>query len=185
LTAQGRDKENKMETTETTSKKRCYRRGYLLLLAVPVLLGAGFLAVRAQASDDGFGFGPGMGMGRGGSPEQHKAFMQRRLDRMLDMVKASDSQRTAIKAIAERTFAEMHGLHEQHGRLRDQLATAIAADPVDRAAVEKLRTELVTMMDQGSQAISKGLLDAAQVLTPEQRQTLVKLIKEHHGHRFH
>jgi periplasmic protein CpxP/Spy len=170
-----------METTETTTKKRCGRRGYFLLLAVPVLLGVGFLAVRAQAGDDMFGFGPGMG--RGGSPEQKKAFMLRRLDQGLDMLKANDSQRSAIKAIAERTFAEMGGMHEQHARVRDQLAAAIAADPVDRAGVEKLRTELVTMMDQKSQAISKGLLDAAQILTPEQRQTLVKFMKEHRGRR--
>jgi protein CpxP len=168
-----------METTQTTTKQRRGRRRYLLLLVVPVLLGAGFLAVRAQAADAMFGFG----MSRMGSPEQRHAFMQRQLDRALDKVKADDSQRTAIQAIAERTFAEMGGLHEQHGRVRDQLTAALAADPVDRAAVEKLRTELVTMMDQKSQAISKGLLDAAQILTPEQRQTLIRFAKDHHGRR--
>jgi protein CpxP len=176
-----------METTPTTrpttTTKRFGKRGYLLLLAVPALLAAGFLAARAQAADDMLGFGPRLG--HGGSPEQHKAFMLRRLNRMLDSVKANDSQRTAIQAIAERTFAEMHSLHEQHGRIHDQLAAAIAAEPVDRAAVESLRSQLVKMMDQGSQAVSKGLLDAAQILTPEQRQTVVKLMAERHGRRGH
>lgn len=171
-----------METTQTAREKnRLGKRGYLLLLAAPALLAAGYFSARAQASDDMLGFGPGLG--RGGSPEQHKAFMMRRLERMLDTVKASDSQRSAIKAIAERTFAEMHAMHEQHGRIRDQLASAITAEPVDRAAVESLRSELVKMMDQGSQAVSKSLLDAAQILTPEQRQALVKLMREHHGRR--
>jgi Spy/CpxP family protein refolding chaperone len=170
-----------METTPTTTTKRWARRRYLVLLAAPVLLGVGFLALRARAADAGFGFGPGWG--HGGSPEQHKAFMMRRLDRMLDMVKADDSQRTAIKAIAERTFAETQSLHEQHGRIHDQIATALAADPVDRASVENLRTQLVKMMDQGSQAVSKGLLDAAQILTPAQRQTLAQFLREHHGRR--
>ena len=44
-----------------------------------------------------------------------------------------------------------------------------------------------TMMEQGSQSLTKGLLDAAQVLSYEQRQELVKLMKERHGrwhHRF-
>jgi Spy/CpxP family protein refolding chaperone len=168
-----------METTQTTTKQRRGRRRYLLLLAVPVLLGAGFLALRAQAADAMFGFG----MGRLGSPEQRHAFMLRRLDRALDMVKADDSQRSAIQAIAERTFAEMSGLHGQRGRIRDQLAAALTADPVDRAAVEKLRAQMVSMMEQGSQAVSKGLLDAAEILKPEQRQTLVKLMKEHRDHR--
>jgi len=170
-----------METNETTIKKRSSKRGYLLLLVVPVLLGAGFLAVRAQAADGVFGFGPGMG--RWSSPEQRQAFMLRRLDQALDKVKADDSQRSAIKAIAERTFAEMSGLHGQRGRLHDQLAAAITANPVDRATVEKLRAQMVTMMEQGSQAISRGLLDAAEILTPEQRQALVNLMKEHRGHR--
>jgi hypothetical protein len=29
------------------------------------------------------------------------------------------------------------------------------------------------------------MLDAAQVLTPDQRQTLAKFIQEHHGKRHH
>ena len=45
-----------METTPTTrpttTTKRFGKRGYLLLLAVPALLAAGFLAARAQAADD-------------------------------------------------------------------------------------------------------------------------------------
>jgi protein CpxP len=172
-----------METTQTTTKKRCGKRGYLLLLAVPVILGAGFCAVRAQASDDMFGFGPGFG--KDGSPEQHKAFMAKRLDRMLDMLKANDSQRSAIKAIAERTFTEMHSLHQQKGQIHEQIAAVFSADTVDRAAVETLRAQVATMMDQGSQTISKGLLDAAQVLTSEQRQTLIQFMKDHHGRRHH
>ena len=93
-----------MESTESTKTTHTRKRhSWLLLLAVPVLLGAGFCAARAHAGDDGFGFGP-PAFG-GGTPEQHKAFMQRRLGKMLDMLKATDSQRTAIQAIAERMFA--------------------------------------------------------------------------------
>ena len=40
-------------------------------------------------------------------------------------------------------------------------------------------------VDQGSQVFSKALLDAAQVLTPEQRKTLAKFVQEHHGGRHH
>ena len=177
-----------MSSTETNkaenNKTRHFRTRHLwLLLAVPVLLGAGICAVRAQAADDGFGFGP-PAFG-GGSPEQHKAFMERRLDKMLGMVSANDSQRTAVKSIAERMFSEMQPVQEQHKQLHDALVAAFTADTVDRAAVEKLRLQATALMDQGSQVFSKGMLDVAQVLTPAQRQTLAKFIQEHHGRRHH
>ena len=173
-----------MESTESTKTTHTRKRHFwLLLLAVPVLLGAGFCAARAHAGDDGFGFGP-PAFG-GGTPEQHKAFMERRLDKMLDMLKANDSQRTAIKAIAERMFAEMQPIHQQHKQLHDAIVTAFTADTVDRAGVEKLRLQVTALVDQGSQVFSKALLDAAQVLTPEQRKTLAKFAQEHHGGRHH
>src|SRR5450631_1910560 len=161
-----------MNTTESTKTIHSRKRHlWLLMLAVPVLLGAGFCAARAHAADEGFGFGPA-GFGGGGSPEQHKAFMQHRLDKMLDLLKATDSQRTAIKAIAERMFTEMQPVHQQHKQLHDAMIAAFTADTVDRAAVEKLRIQVTALVDQGSQVFSKAMLDAAQVLTLEQRQTL-------------
>jgi Spy/CpxP family protein refolding chaperone len=174
-----------MNSTESTKTPHARKRHlWLLLAAVPVLLGAGFCAARAHAADDGFGFGP-PAFGGGGTPEQHKEFMERRLDKMLSMLKANDSQRTSIKAIFERMFAEMQPIHQQHKQLHDGILAAFTADTVDRAAVEKLRVQAIALMDQGSQVFSKALLDAAQVLTPEQRQTLAKFIQGHHGrHHF-
>jgi Spy/CpxP family protein refolding chaperone len=176
---------NTTESTQATNTTHARKRHlWLLLLAVPVLLGAGFCAARAHAADEGFGFGP-PGFGGPGTPEQHKAFMERRLDKMLGMLNATDSQRTAIKAIAERMFTEMQPVHQQHQQLHDAMIAAFTAPSVDRAAVEKLRLQVTALVDQGSQVFSKGLLDAAQVLTPEQRQTLAKFIQDHHGKRHH
>jgi periplasmic protein CpxP/Spy len=176
--------ESTQSTQATTTPHARKRHLWLLLLAVPVLLGAGFCAARAHAADEGFGFGP-PGFGGAGTPEQHKAFMEHRLDKMLGMLSATDSQRTAIKAIAERMFTEMQPVHQQHQQLHDALIAAFTAPSVDRAAVEKLRLQVTALVDQGSQVFSKGLLDAAQVLTPEQRQALAKHIQEHHGGRHH
>jgi periplasmic protein CpxP/Spy len=177
--------ESKQEKTNDTTKPhgrgRWGRRGFWALLIVPVLLTAGICGARAYA-EEAMGFMHG---GMGGSPEQHKAFMEKRLDKMLDNIKATDSQRTAIKAIFARMAAEMQPIHQQHKALHDQIATAFAADKVDRAAVENLRKQVPTLVDQASQVFSKALLDASDVLTPEQRQTLVKHMQEHHGrHRF-
>jgi periplasmic protein CpxP/Spy len=170
------------ETMKTNHKRHWNRHGFWALLVVPVLLAAGFFAARAQAQD-GMGFGPG-GL-PGGSPEQHKAFMERHLDKMLDQVNATDSQRTAIKAIFERMFTEMQPIHQQHKSLHERLVNALTADTVDRAAVENLRKQIPTLADQASQVFTKALLDAGDVLNPAQRQSLAKLIQQHHGRHHH
>lgn len=174
--------EDSNETRKTHCKGRWGRRGFWALLIVPVLLTAGICGARAYA-DEAMGFFHG-GMGRG-NPEQHKAFMERRLDKMLDNVKATDSQRTAIKAIFARMFAEMHPIVDQHKALHDQIAAAFTSSTVDRPAVENLRKQVPASVDQASQVLTRALLDASDVLTPEQRQALVKHMQEHHGrHRF-
>jgi Spy/CpxP family protein refolding chaperone len=165
---------------EATRPRHCKRLALWLLLAMPVSLVAGVCAARAHAAGDGFGFGP-PAFGAAATPEQHKDFMERRLDKALSMVKATNSQRSAIKAIFERMFAEMLPIHQEHRRLHDDIASAFAADTIDRAAIEKLRVQVTALVDRGSQVFSKGLLDAAEVLTPEQRQALVRHMQEMHG----
>jgi protein CpxP len=172
-----------METRQTNTAKRWRRRGLWALLAVAALVGAGLCAARSYAQP-GFGWGPG-GFG-GGSPEQHKAFMERRLDRMLDQVNATDSQRTAIKAIFARMFEEMRPIHQQHQTLHHGIAAALSADAIDPAAIENLRKQIAPLVDRASQVFTKAILDAGQVLSREQRQALMKHIHEYHGrmHRF-
>ncbi len=167
---------NANETTNTTTRVHSGKRRLLwLLVAIPVGVIAGLGVVKAQAMGGGFGWG-------GGSPEQHKAFMQRRLDRALTLVKATDSQRTAINNIFERAFAEMAPIRQQHQQLHDGMVAAFAANPVDRATVEQLRGQVSGLADRTSQVLTKALLDASDELTPDQRQTLIAHLKEMHGH---
>ena len=163
------------QDTHVSAQPRTGRRRWRWLLAVvPVTLAVG-IGAATYAVAGSFGFGPAA------SPEQRKEMMERKLDRALGLVKATDSQRTAIKAIFARAFAELAPIHQEKRRLHDDFAAAFAADPVDRAAVEKLRTQTTALLDRGSQVLSKALLDAAGVLTVEQRKTLIDRLHELHG----
>jgi Spy/CpxP family protein refolding chaperone len=164
-----------MTTTTTPQKFRSHRRTWWLLATLSLVL-AGGMAARAWAfGGQGFpGFGPGM----------HKEFMQKRLDKMLDQAKATDSQRTAIKNISARLQSEMEPHHQQHAALHDQMVTLLSADKVDSAAVEKLRTQVVALMEKGSQSLTRALVDAGNVLDAGQRQTIIKEMQERHG-RWH
>jgi periplasmic protein CpxP/Spy len=175
-----------MNAQESTNPRQAKRSRWWLLLALPVAL-AGIHGARAWA----FG-GPGMGgMGFGpgfdgeGSPAEHHAFMQRRLERALDLVKATDSQRAAIKPIIEQLAADMKPVHQQHAKLHRAMLDAFAATTLDPAAIENLRVQASALMDQASKTITTALVAAGNILTADQRQTLVQEMRSHGGHRRH
>ena len=63
-------------------------------------------------------------------------------------------------------------------------ALAITSAPtIDRAAMERLRAEQVALADSVSKRITQAFADAAEVLTPEQRQKVAGRLTERMEHR--
>ena len=137
--------------------------GTALLVAV---LGTVTLSAWAMPGGHGgggmHGGGPGMGMMMGG----------RGLERMLDGVNASAEQRTQIKAIAERTMADMKAQRETGKGTREQMMKLFAQPTVDANAVEALRAQKMQQHDQSSRRMTQAMLEVSRVLTPEQRKQL-------------
>ena len=137
------------------------------------MLGA-FGIARAQ----GFGRGAGtMGL-MGGSPENHLAFMKQRLERGLDLVKATDSQKTTIRALFETLHQQVAPLHQQMQALHAKMADAFSASSVDANAVESLRQEASTLHEQISKSLVSTFVQAGNVLSQEQRKTLVQHMQQ-------
>jgi periplasmic protein CpxP/Spy len=175
-----------MTEGESANLHQSRRSRWWLLLALPVAL-AGIYGARAWAGGpgmEGMGFGPG-GFGGEGSPAEHQAFMQRRLDKALDLVKATDSQRAAIKPIIQQLATDMKPIHQQHAQLHKAMVDAFAAATLDPAGIENLRAQVSALMDQASKTITTALVAAGNVLTADQRQTLVQQIRSHGGHHRH
>jgi periplasmic protein CpxP/Spy len=134
--------------------------GAALLVAV---LGTVTLSAWAMPGGHGGGHGgPGMGMMMGG----------RGLERMLDGVNASAEQRTQIKAIAERTRADMKGQREAGKGTREQMMNLFTQPVVDANAVEALRVQNMQRHDQTSRRMTQAMIEVSRVLTPEQRKQL-------------
>jgi Spy/CpxP family protein refolding chaperone len=155
-------------------------------MALPVAL-AGVHVARAWAFGGpgmGMGFGPG-GFGGEGSPAEHQAFMQRRLEKALDLVKATDSQRAAIKPIIQKLAADMKPIHQQHAQVHKAMVDAFAATTLDAAGIENLRVQASALMDQASKTITTALVQAGNILTVDQRQTLIQQMRNHGGHHRH
>jgi len=99
-------------------------------------------------------------------------FVQHAVAHALDSVGASSAQEAKVHDIIAAKFAEIAPNPDDHAALRKQALDLLAAPTIDRAAVERLRADAVTMFDAKSKAIVGGLLDVADQLTPPQRAQL-------------
>jgi protein CpxP len=59
----------------------------------------------------------------------------------------------------------------------------LGAATIDREAAEKLRAERIAAADEASRKLTTALLDAAEVLTAEQRAELLEHFEDRGWHR--
>jgi Spy/CpxP family protein refolding chaperone len=131
------------------------------ILACGVALGVGGAAAVAAGAD-------GMGWRHGA----RLTFVQHAVARALDSVGASAAQEAKVHDIIAAKFAEITPNPDEHEALRKQALDLLAAPTIDRAAVERLRVDAVSIFDAKSKAVVGGLLDVADQLTPPQRAQL-------------
>jgi periplasmic protein CpxP/Spy len=125
---------------------------------------------RGERMQPGPGFGPGMPGGPG------PMFLD---GRILKDVGASEAQRKQIRDIFEAARKDLKAQHEGGRQLHDQLEALMTAPTVDAAAVEQLRQQMTAQHEAASKRISQAMVDAAKVLTAEQRAKLAVELKKH------
>ncbi len=114
-----------------------------------------------------------------GGPGRHGGFGPMRMEGALHDIGASDEQINQIESIMIDTFKDVMPAARDFRGAREDLAKLLGAETVDADAVEKLRSEKVAELDQVSQKVTKALVDAAKVLTPQQRADLMKQMQDH------
>lgn len=145
-------------------------------LAVLVAGGAGV----ATAMSDGGGFGMhrfGGGMGGMGH------FAERRIDRVLEEIEATDEQTEQLYAIFDAARSDLRPMMREFRGTREEIAKLLAAPTLDRSAAEALRAERIAAIDSASKRMTTAMLDAAEVLTAEQRAELMEHMEERGRHR--
>jgi protein CpxP len=153
-------------------------------VAVAVSLAVAAVAV-VQAQPAGpMGPGPGAhgdhgpGMGHGGMGMMMGG--GRHIERMLDSIGASADQKAKIRDIFKAAHEDGAKLHQGQQALHQDLAKALLAPQIDAAGAEAVRQKLSAGHDAVSKRHLKAMLDAAAVLTPEQRQKLAERMKARH-----
>jgi Spy/CpxP family protein refolding chaperone len=169
--------------TEIPAMPRRRRRLALAAIAGTIVAGAGAFAYAQMPP--GPGFGPWHGPGPGGWMSGDPATMQRRTEGMVKMmladVNASPEQEKRIAEIMAATMTEMRPLREKHMDARRQVMALLSQPTIDRGALETIRVQEMQLADTMSRRMVQSMVDAAEVLTPEQRTKLAERMKERRG----
>lgn len=110
----------------------------------------------------------------GFSAERAAKHAERRVDRVLSRVDATDEQKGKVTAIAKTAITDMAALNIHPREVRAKFVELMRADTVDPAAFEALRAEQIGKADAASKRMVQALTEAASVLTVEQRRELTE-----------
>ena len=164
------------ETTTIAEKSTwCRRWGRRALVA------GGLAALLASASAMA-NPGPG-GFGHGHDLQSSQERMELRTRQMLRKVDATPEQQAKIGAIVATAVKDIHPLREQARAARRDAMKLMGAPAIDRNAAEQLRVQQIALHEQISKRMMQAMLDAAEVLTPQQREKLAKTMAERHHNR--
>ena len=144
-----------------------------------ILLGSALLS--ASFAEAGFGRRHHWG-GHGGppDPEQARERAEHAAEWVLRYVGASDEQHAQISAIIARSVDDLFALADSHREHREAMLELFRSPEIDRVELEQLRRAELELADGASRNLLEALVEAAEVLTPEQRAELMEF-----GERFH
>jgi periplasmic protein CpxP/Spy len=164
------------------------RRGFFrragIFAAVAAVAGAvGGIGLHAHANG-GHGFRGGMF----GGP-MDAAQMDERIERMLKhlfvKINATPEQQQKLTPVIKAAAKDLQPLRAQMHAARKQAAEIMSAEPIDRAAIERLRQEQLHTADALSKRVTQALADAAEILTPAQRKELAEHMQRRRGMGHH
>jgi Spy/CpxP family protein refolding chaperone len=157
---------------------RLRARGAALMLALG-LAGAAGLVTAQPAPPPPAASMPDAHM-HGGPMHHHGGPMGgRHMDRLLERVNATPEQRTKIHAIFDAARTDMRAQADTRKQLHEQGLNLMAQPTIDARAVESLRQQMLAQHDQASKRWTQAMVDAANVLTPQQRAQLAEEMRKH------
>jgi protein CpxP len=172
------------DSAPASRPKSCRGRGRGAALIVVLVLVAGLTGAaitRAFSHGPGAGFGPGFGpghwhggglMGESFDPAQAEQRADRMVRHMAIELDATDAQQDKLRAIVKAAVKDLIPLREKVQSARLKARELLTQPTIDRAEIEKFRTEQVALADTFSKRVSQAIGDAADILTPDQRRKL-------------
>ena len=162
-----------METQDRNSDKRrrFFKRAAIATLISGIAAGIGF---KAFAQGSGCGWhrcGYAAGPLDAASVDQH---LDRALKHLYVEIDATDEQKQRLEPIVKQAVKDLLPVREKAHAARKQAVELLAADSIDRGAIEALRAEHIVLAEQASKRFAQALADVAEVLTPAQRKQIAE-----------
>jgi Spy/CpxP family protein refolding chaperone len=114
-----------------------------------------------------------------------EAVVEDRADRMVRHlsieIDATAEQQEKLRAIVRDAVKDLLPMREKIMSARATARDLLTQQTVDRAAIEKFRTEMIATHDAVSKRLVQAVADAAEVLTPEQRRRISDMVAAHRG----
>jgi Spy/CpxP family protein refolding chaperone len=166
------DPSNVTTATGTQPPQGRWTRRRTAILVLLVALAVGLTGVFATgAFSRGFGFGPGHHFG-----SMSPAMIEDRADRMVRHVAieidATAEQQERLRALVKAAVRDLLPMREKAQAARAQARELLTQPNINRAEIERFRTEQLALADAASRRLVQALADAAEILTPEQRNKI-------------
>jgi len=158
---------------QETPRRRWLKHGAFGLLGAGLAAGFGFRAFAHR----GHGRGPL-------DPAAVDARLERVLKHLYVEIDATEAQKQQLAPIVKQAATDLLPMRERMRAARGEAIALLTGETIDRAAVERLRSEQLQLAEQGSQRLAQAIADAAEVLTPEQRRVLAHRL-QHRRRRWH
>lgn len=157
--------------------QRCKGRGRFAFFAILLALAAGIAGV-AITKAVSHAHGSGRGFMHGAmDPATAGKRAERAMRHLAIEVDASPEQTAKLVAIAQGAVKDLLPVRDQLIAGRGQIKDLLLSASVDKASIEKLRTEKLALADQATRRLTQALADASEVLNVEQRRKLAERIE--------
>jgi periplasmic protein CpxP/Spy len=189
------------DITPTPEKpaKSGWRRARNFALVTALVIGSGltgaYVSQNAFAQGFGGGMGPGFGPGfrHGGmfGGTFDPAQVENRADRMVRHlaveIDATNEQQDKLRAVVKTTITDILPMREKAQAGRERARALLTQPTVNRADIEALRVEQMSLADAFSKRVAQAIGDASEILTPAQRQKIADHMAERRGYwmRWH
>jgi Spy/CpxP family protein refolding chaperone len=153
------------------------RRGIRPAWVVVLVAAAGLTGAVVTASSQGFGpgfghFGHGHGGMMGFDPAQAEEHAERMVRHLAIELDATNEQADKLRVIVRSAVRDIVPMRDKVLATRTQARVLLTEPTINRAEIERLRTEQVALVDTFSKRVAQALGDAGEVLNPEQRRKL-------------
>jgi Spy/CpxP family protein refolding chaperone len=160
------------------------RRGFFKRAAIATLIGGIAAGIGFKAFAQG-----GRGWHRCGyaagplDPAAVDQHLDRALKHLYVEIDATEEQKQRLEPIVKQAVKDLLPVREKARNARKQAVDLLAAERIDRGAIEALRAEQIQLAEQASKRFTQALADVAEVLNSAQRKQIAERM-ESFGRRW-